>query len=648
MSETETGSRGSNEQIQEAMTDKKNPWWMLALLGVLATALPVLAILQYRWIGAVSEGERARMQRTLRASLVRFVDDVNRPLERVYEAFMPDAIIAPEALAAHLTDHYRRWQSTAEHPDLLDAICWVDYDTTLTPHLHRLDTAAVALLPHVWPDTLAAWHDFFAASAPQPTSDDGAGTFAPPAPTAPPGLSLPTLPFLQPAHASRLRNDSQASHLLLLLNQTYITETLFPALAHTYFITPEATPYDVLIVQHGTPARIVYRSDATLTAADFDTPDVLADLGLTSRTDITTVVSSDGAETQLMVQREDSVSREVVMAMTQMTETVLVERDEHEDVIYAPSPRRLDARQPAQAKGVRLTKASDPIQPWRLLVRHRAGSIEAAIGTIRRRTLGIGFGILVVLGGAAVLLFISARRARRLAEQQVAFVAGVTHELRTPLAIIRSAAENLADGVITTPEQAQRYGTLIHNEGRRLSEIVEQALTLAGAHSTHHTLDLHPVPIATLVQHALTRCRPTLDEQTADVTLHLAQDLPLVQADAHALEAALCNLITNASKYGGPEPCIRLDVTAITKGQLPMVQIVVRDYGPGIPADELPHLFEPFYRGRASRHAQIRGSGLGLSLVKSTIEAHGGEVVAQSTPGAGSTFTIYLPAFTEA
>ena len=75
-----------------------------------------------------------------------------------------------------------------------------------------------------------------------------------------------------------------------------------------------------------------------------------------------------------------------------------------------------------------------------------------------------------------------------------------------------------------------------------------------------------------------------------------------------------------------------------------MVQIVVRDHGPGIPADELPHLFEPFYRGRAARHAQIRGSGLGLSLVKNTIDAHGGRVTVESTPGEGSTFTLHLPA----
>jgi signal transduction histidine kinase len=120
----------------------------------------------------------------------------------------------------------------------------------------------------------------------------------------------------------------------------------------------------------------------------------------------------------------------------------------------------------------------------------------------------------------------------------------------------------------------------------------------------------------------------------------IADDLPPVPADASALEAAICNLITNAQKYGNG--WMRLEVTKHHSE----IQITVRDRGSGIPAHEQPHLFEPFYRGEAAKAAQIRGSGLGLSLVQQTVEAHGGRVSVESMAGEGSAFTIHLPGAT--
>ena len=413
-------------------------------------------------------------------------------------------------------------------------------------------------------------------------------------------------------------------------------------LARTYFLDGNQTAYDVMIHYRDDPERVVYRSNTALTATDFDTPDAVADLGLSSRTSVTTYVSDDGAGALVTVDKQDARGANIEVEMTHTAEVFLYKTKEDEDRTLAPSPRqtRLSLDRPG---GVRLAETSGPTTPWRLLVRHQAGSIEAAIASTRRGSLAISFGILLVLGLATGLLFVSARRARRLAEQQMAFVAGVTHELRTPLAVIRSAAENLADGIITDPEQARRYGALIHSEGRRLSEIVEQALALAGAQSNHTTLEKHPAAVAPLVEQALARCRPTLDEHHATVTLSIADDLPEVHTDARALEAALCNLITNACKYGGAEGRIGLDVRQAANGQTAEIQITVRDRGPGIPTDELPHLFEPFFRGRAARQAQIRGSGLGLSLVKNTVEAHGGRISVENAPGQGSAFTIHLP-----
>ena len=127
------------------MIDTIKTWWMPALLGVLAASLPVLAFLQYQWIGAVSDGEQARLQRTLQAGVQRFAADVDRPLERAYETFLLDAAPAPEDLADHLAYHYRRRLADAPAPALIETVYWIAYDVDRQPRLHRLDTAAVTL-----------------------------------------------------------------------------------------------------------------------------------------------------------------------------------------------------------------------------------------------------------------------------------------------------------------------------------------------------------------------------------------------------------------------------------------------------------------------------------------------------------------------
>ncbi len=121
--------------------------------------------------------------------------------------------------------------------------------------------------------------------------------------------------------------------------------------------------------------------------------------------------------------------------------------------------------------------------PWSVFVRHRMGSLDAVVERARLRNLALGSGVLLLLGTSIVLMTISARRATELSERKMEFVAGVSHELRTPLAVIRSAAQNLADGSVTGGPQVRRYGGLIESEGRRLEDLVEKVLELAGVES---------------------------------------------------------------------------------------------------------------------------------------------------------------------
>jgi signal transduction histidine kinase len=238
------------------------------------------------------------------------------------------------------------------------------------------------------------------------------------------------------------------------------------------------------------------------------------------------------------------------------------------------------------------------------------------------------------------MIIISTRRAERLARQQMEFVAGVSHEMRTPLAVICSAGENLADGVIDGPAQVRRYGALIESEGRRLSEMIEQALEFAGAQRGRKNYALRPTDVCGAIESAIAACAPLIREGDFKIEKEFAGDLPVVAADGAALSRSIQNLLNNAMKYSGESLLIKIKAERVGDE----AQITIEDRGLGIAPSELPRVFEPFFRGRAVVDAQIRGSGLGLSLVKHIIEAHGGRVTVKSAERVGSAFTIHLPA----
>ena len=315
-------------------------------------------------------------------------------------------------------------------------------------------------------------------------------------------------------------------------------------------------------------------------------------------------------------------------------------------------------------------------QVWQVHLLHGAGSLDAAVARSQSRNLLISFGVLLLLGASMTLVLRSSARAERLAAQQMEFVAGVSHELRTPLAVIRSAAENLADGIVEDRDQVKRYGQLIAGEGRRLTQMVEQVMTFAGLEAGRPGFELRPIEIAPVVDDALNAVAPIVREQGAEIDVEVAQMLPRVMADPSAVGRALQNLLQNAVKYGGEPPRIKVSVRppdaqrearerreakaaaaggimfvdkrGLVGGRPAEVEIVVEDHGPGISPRDLPHIFEPFYRGADVVARQIHGSGLGLSLVQRIIRSHGGRVAVKSEVGRGSRFALYIPVAPEA
>lgn len=280
---------------------------------------------------------------------------------------------------------------------------------------------------------------------------------------------------------------------------------------------------------------------------------------------------------------------------------------------------------------------------WLLVMKSQAGSFEALVEYSRQHTVGLGFWMLVLLAGTSVMLMLATLRARRLAQQQMEFVAGVSHELRTPLTVIQSTSYNLSQGTIQDPSRVQQYGDVIQREARRLINQVERMLSFAGIQSGRRVYDPQPTNVTEIAERSLAEYAVPFAEDGWQIEQHFAEDLPLVLTDGPALESALKNLFENALKYAARGKWLSVTACAAQGPKGREVQITVADRGPGIAPKDLPHIFEPFYRGQSVIAATTSGTGLGLCLVERNLRALGGSVTVQSAPGDGTSFTLHLP-----
>jgi signal transduction histidine kinase len=231
------------------------------------------------------------------------------------------------------------------------------------------------------------------------------------------------------------------------------------------------------------------------------------------------------------------------------------------------------------------------------------------------------------------------------AKLQMDFVTSISHELRTPLAVIRSAAENIADGVVGGKEQLARYGSVIRNQSRQITDLVNEILLFASTRNEKNRYSMRPLQVSEVIGLAMENTAEWVREAGFVVEQHVESDLPCLTGDLSALSQCLQNLIGNAIKYGGQTRwiCIRAFVDEARIPGHREIQISVQDRGIGIDKSELPHIFEPFYRSPAVSAAQIHGTGLGLPIARSIAEAMHGKLTVESKLGIGSTFTLHLP-----
>jgi signal transduction histidine kinase len=613
----------------------------------MAVVLVGLAILQYRWSGQVSDATGAQMLSNLRVSLMSFRQDFGRELGSAAVEIRTIAESAGTANPAELSEQFHRLQQTAAHPNLVSHIyLWADpaHQSPL-----RFDPASGKFERASWPaefdpmqqrllEITTAHHP--QAAGPEARNDRRRSQFASRRnfgghrPQEGAGAMHGHMPEMMmpwaidqsiPAIAYPIRHMSssgpvsaaEVTWLIIQLNPNVLRKEILPELAQKFFGSSSGMDYYITVKAVGNNSdRVIYSTGP----ASGEEKNLAADAWV----NLFGPPFGRGGP--------PDAGMEFSAATTRPRTDHGPQTDEQHMAVLERLPRFDPFHYPAN-QGV-----------WQLSATHKSGSVEAAVGALRRRNLMVSFGVLGVLAITMGLIVVASQRARRLARLQMDFVAGVSHELRTPLAVISSAAENIAHGVVEDKQQLVRYGNTIVKQSRQLTQLVEQVLLFAATQQPQRHLSHGRVNVAEVIDSALEGTSSEVAAAGFSVERRIENGLPAVDADFSALVRSLQNLITNAVKYGGENRWLRISAVAEKgNGRIEEVKVTVEDKGIGIGKDEIKHIFEPFYRSPAVSESGIHGTGLGLPLARTIVEAMGGRITASSELGKGSAFSIHLP-----
>lgn len=592
----------------------------LVLTICFVTTVVLLAYLQYRWSSEVSAAATTRMRSNLESSTMGFRQDLSSQLGVLCLELQSES--GEETVdARRLAQRLEHWKRTSAFPDLVSDI-YVSR-TTQAPRLSRLVAEDARFEETDWPSALQEFSQRLRHAPPPPGSDHPyRGHHPRDGHPGPPRdrLQMGAIDETVPAVIFPAAPNSRELLLLVELNQDVIDEKLLPQLATRYFGSTATSDFTVVILRnHDGQAQTVYSSESVPTA-DFENS---ADASVNLFGPPLGVGSA--ARFALGLFRPEPAPP------PQSNPTFSTSG------VGVPVPMRFESIRHGE---------TDP--NWRVVVKHRKGSVAAAVAALRRRNLAVSFLVLLIMAGSMGLIVYNSYRSRRLARLQMDFVAGVSHELRTPVAAILSISDNIASGAISDRGKITQYGELIRKQARQLNQLVEQVLNFSAA-SKRNESTTRTVSVSEAIDQALESTAPLIAEASVDIHCNVASNTPSAYGDAVRLSQCLQNLITNAIKYGGDGKSISIDARAVQNGSSSRkVEIAVADQGIGIRPEDLPHIFEPFYRSPEVMESAIHGTGLGLSVTKGYVESMGGEISATSKPGAGSTFTIRLTAADEA
>src|SRR5262245_18687113 len=714
----------------------------LASLMIIIALVPLvvlLAALQYKWLGQISESERENKPITLQNDAQRFCEDFDQEITRAYLYFQSNGDDFNRNDLGNFSEYYDRWANQTPHPQLVSNIWLVTMEVKkAVVSLRSLENTGPVALSEAFPravvgskiartalrlrdekrpgpvhtriksgaifftsggyvgsgihvntdvnrgsiglDTLQAFHishfnretgRFEATDWPAElerlrqrleterkngspvytlqhsllnTVDEDSMSLIIPAYWYP--------PFFDPlSRGKRSPGASNPSYkfVVVALNINYIKDELIPALARRYFADGSAEggiEYNLSIISRLNPHSPIFATDPQSAKDAAASADATTNLFGVRFWMYKNTIEGAGFGPPLLRFRNPPSDYPVEVGVVGASIPPMpmpIFKDSPSESATAKAANETND----QMKNGAIVLPHDDLH-WQLLLKHRAGSLDLAIAKARLRNLAISFGILLLLVVSVIIVFVSSHRARRLARQQVEFVAGVTHELRTPVAVISMTGSNLAYGRIRDFQKVKQYGELIQAEGRRLAEMIEQVLSFAGADAKTSSMSRAPVDVAVIIDNALGAMRPQMEEKDIVCLKEISQDLPQINVNARSIEHAVQNLLSNAVKYSGESRHIELRAQlAKSRYGAEEIRITVQDYGLGIKPDELPEIFEPFRRGREVIEMNIAGTGLGLSLVKQIMETHGGRVSIDSVYRQGSAFTLHLPAVRE-
>jgi len=241
------------------------------------------------------------------------------------------------------------------------------------------------------------------------------------------------------------------------------------------------------------------------------------------------------------------------------------------------------------------------------------------------------------LSQGALVLVQDLTNIRRLEKMRRDFIANISHELRTPIASLKALVETLQDGAIADKEVAQDFLHRMHLETDKLAQMASELSELSRIESGDSPLNLKPLDVAEVVRRAAERLRPQAERAQLELILDMPANLPPVIGDEDRVEQVLVNVIHNAIKFTPRQG--RITISSLVEGD--QVLISISDTGIGIPAEDLPHIFERFYKVDRARSGG--GTGLGLAIAKHIVQAHRGRIWAESEEGKGTTITFSLP-----
>jgi signal transduction histidine kinase len=349
------------------------------------------------------------------------------------------------------------------------------------------------------------------------------------------------------------------------------------------------------------------------------------------------LLSQRGGEPVMVafVRDTDALRREILETTlgTLESPTVIAVLDPEGRTVYSRAPL-------GDAQRVLSVAFREALPDWRLAVYQTPGASPRQ--AVRRQVMfftgALGVLVAVIVAGI-VTTWRLMRRETEMARLKSDFVANVSHDLKTPLSVIRMFGETLEMGRVTEEGRRQEYYRVITREGERLTRLIDNVLDFSRIEGGRQTYEMTSTAVEPLVRGALETFAYPLAQQAFKVEVRVAPDLPEVVIDADAVGQALANLIDNAIKYSGDDRALTIDAR-IADGRL---VIAVSDRGLGIAKEEQAKIFEKFYRVGRSDTQGRRGSGVGLALVRHIAEAHGGDVTVESAPGEGSRFSLRLP-----